>query len=170
MELNHRLAEFASCQSDAGPENWATTYRQMALYDLAADVELGFFLAYYRNLTIPGIATSLHENGEIVERPMKRSYDTAIVTYELITNGLNSDRHVIRLLNHAHRHVPGNPDDFLHVPPHPARRPHPLGPHTCMAGADAGGGNRSNPFLPRARRPHEHRRHPRNIPGRGGVL
>ncbi|MBP2412032.1 hypothetical protein JOF48_000831 [Arthrobacter stackebrandtii] len=48
---------------------------------------------------------------------MKRSYDTAVVTYELITSGLNSDRgrHMIRLRNHAHRHVPGSQDDFLYV-------------------------------------------------------
>lgn len=48
---------------------------------------------------------------------MKRSYDTAIVTYELITCGLNSarGRQMIRLLNHAHRHVPGSQDDFRYV-------------------------------------------------------
>lgn len=48
---------------------------------------------------------------------MNRTYDTAIVTYELITSDLTSDRgrHMIRLLNHAHRHVPGSQDDFLYV-------------------------------------------------------
>ena len=89
----------------------------MVLFDLAADVELGFFLAYYRNFAVPSIAATLQRNGEITQRPMKRSYDTAFVTYELICNGLNSDRvrHMIRLLNHVHRHVPGNNDDFLYV-------------------------------------------------------
>lgn len=117
MRLHGSLAESARRQTEAAPEGWEATYRQMVLYDLAADIELGFFLAYYRDFAIPSIAATLHHNGEIIERPMKRSYDTAIVTYELITSGLNSDRgrHMIRLLNHVHRHVPGSQDDFLYV-------------------------------------------------------
>jgi len=89
----------------------------MALFDLAADMELGFFLSYYRNFAIPSIAATLHANGEIQQRPMKRSYDTAIVIYELIATGLDSDRgrEMISLLNHVHRNVPGSKDDFLYV-------------------------------------------------------
>lgn len=52
----------------------------MVLYDLAADIELGFFLVYYRNFAIPSIAATPQLNDEIIEHPMKRSYDTAIVT------------------------------------------------------------------------------------------
>ncbi|WP_052136991.1 oxygenase MpaB family protein [Arthrobacter sp. PAMC 25486] len=115
--MNPSLTASARHQSAAAAANWEATYRQMVLYDLAADIELGFFLAYYRNFAVPTIAATLHHNGEIIERPMKRSYDTAIVTYELVTCGSNSDRgrHMIRLLNHAHRHVPGSQDDFLYV-------------------------------------------------------
>ena len=117
MRTAPSLTDSARHQTKAASEDWESTYRQMVLYDLATDMELGFFLAYYRNFAIPSIAASLRHNGEIIERPMKRSYDTAIITYELITSGLNSDRgrHMIRLLNHAHRHVPGSQDDFLYV-------------------------------------------------------
>ena len=117
MRLHASLAESTRRQAAAAPEDWEATYRQMVLYDLADDIELGFFLAYYRNFAIPSIAASLQRNGEITARPMKRSYDTAIVTYELIASGLNSDRgrHMIRLLNHVHRQVPGSQDDFLYV-------------------------------------------------------
>ncbi|MET4004282.1 hypothetical protein ABIB48_003020 [Arthrobacter sp. UYCu511] len=117
MQMHSSLAESARQQTEAVPEDWEATYRQMVLYDLAADIELGFFLAYYRNFAIPRIAATLQRNGEITQRPIKRSYDTAIVTYELICNGLDSDRgrHMIRLLNHVHRHVPGSNDDFLYV-------------------------------------------------------
>ncbi|MEV4989999.1 oxygenase MpaB family protein [Pseudarthrobacter sp. LMD1-1-1.1] len=89
----------------------------MVLYHLAADMELGFFLSYYRNFAIPSIAATLYRNGEIQERPMKRSYDTAIVIYELIASGLDSDRgqHMVALLNRAHRNVPGSQDDYLYV-------------------------------------------------------
>ncbi len=115
--INSRLAESARRQTEAAPEDWEATFRQMVLFDLSGDIELGFFLAYYRNFAVPSIAETLTQNGEIIERPMKRSYDTAIVTYELITSGLNSDRgrHIIRLLNHAHSHVPGSHADFLYV-------------------------------------------------------
>lgn len=89
----------------------------MVLFDLAADMELGFFLSYYRNFAIPGIAAPLYTNAEIQQRPVKRSYDTAIVIYELIANGLDSDRGqaMVELLNRVHRNVPGSKDDFLYV-------------------------------------------------------
>ncbi|MFC8304839.1 oxygenase MpaB family protein [Specibacter sp. NPDC057265] len=117
MHPTSSLAESERRQADAAPDDWEAPYRQMVLHDLAADIELGFFLAYYRNFAIPSIAATLQRNGEITQRPVKRSYDTAIVTYELICNGLDSERgrHMIRLLNHVHRHVPGNNDDFLYV-------------------------------------------------------
>ncbi|MFC8304867.1 oxygenase MpaB family protein [Specibacter sp. NPDC057265] len=117
MRIHEGLYESIRRQTEAASENWESTYRQMVLYDLAADIELGFFLAYYRNFAIPSIAATLQRNGEITQRPVKRSYDTAIVTYELISNGLDSERgrRMIRLLNHVHRHVPGSQDDFLYV-------------------------------------------------------
>jgi len=89
----------------------------MVLFDLAADMELGFFLSYYRNFAVPSIAAILSENGEIPHRPMKRSFDTAIVIYELISNGFDSDRGrgMVSLLNRVHRNVPGTRDDFLYV-------------------------------------------------------
>lgn len=111
------LTRSARHQTEAATDGWEATYRQMVLYDLAADIELDFFFAYYRNFAVPSLAATLHQNGEITERPMKRSYDTAVVTYELISCGLNSDRgrHMIRLVNHVHRNVPGSQDDFLYV-------------------------------------------------------
>ncbi|WP_256127718.1 oxygenase MpaB family protein [Arthrobacter sp. SDTb3-6] len=89
----------------------------MVMFDLAKDMELGNFLSYYRNFAVPRLANTLARNGEIVARPMKRSYDTAIVIYELIANGLDSPRgqEMIALLNRVHRYVPGTPDDFRYV-------------------------------------------------------
>lgn len=117
MTIHPSLAASLHRQRSADPNDWEVTFRQMALYDLAADMELGFFLAYYRNFAIPSIAATLHKNGEIQQRPMKRSYDTAIVVYELIATGLDSERgqEMIALLNHVHRNVPGSKDDFLYV-------------------------------------------------------
>ncbi|MFH5877282.1 oxygenase MpaB family protein [Arthrobacter sp. NA-172] len=117
MNINATLAASLERQETASEEAWETTFRQMALFDLAVDMEVGFFLSYYRNFAIPSIATTLHTNAEIQQRPMKRSYDTAIVIYELIANGLESDRGkaMVELLNHVHRNVPGSKDDFLYV-------------------------------------------------------
>ncbi len=117
MNINAILAASLGRQDTAREEAWESTFRQMVLFDLAADMELGFFLCYYRNFAIPSIAATLHMNAEIQQRPMKRSYDTAIVIYELIANGLDSDRGkaMVELLNLVHRNVPGSKDDFLYV-------------------------------------------------------
>lgn len=117
MKIHPTLADSLRRQESPSPTDWETTFRTMVLYDLAADMELGFFLSYYRNFAVPSIAATLHANGEIQQRPMKRSYDTAIVIYELIASGLDSDRgrHTVALLNRAHRNVPGSPDDYLYV-------------------------------------------------------
>lgn len=117
MNIHATLAASLQHQETASPDDWEATFRQMALFDLAADMELGFFLSYYRNFAIPSIAATLHTNAEIQQRPMKRSYDTAIVIYELIATGLDSDRgkEMTALLNRVHRNVPGSKDDFLYV-------------------------------------------------------
>lgn len=117
MRIHPTLAASLRHQADAGSENWEATFRQMVLFDLASDMELGFFLSYYRNFAIPGIAATLHSNAEIQQHPMKRSYDTGIVIYELISNGLDSARgqEMVALLNRVHRNVPGSKDDFLYV-------------------------------------------------------
>jgi hypothetical protein len=117
LSIHASLADSLHRQESANPDDWEATFPTMVLFDLAADMELGFFLSYYRNFAIPGIAATLHTNGEIQQRPMKRSYDTAIVIYELIASGLDSDRgrEMISLLNHVHRNVPGSKDDFLYV-------------------------------------------------------
>ncbi|MFE4837393.1 oxygenase MpaB family protein [Arthrobacter sp. NPDC056691] len=117
MNLHETLAASLRRQENAQPQEWEATFRNMALFDLAADTELGFFLSYYRNFAIPSIASTLHSNAEIQQRPMKRSYDTAIVIYELIATGLDSERgrEMVALLNRVHRNVPGSKDDFLYV-------------------------------------------------------
>lgn len=117
MKLHPTLADSLRRQESPSPNDWEATFRTMVLYDLAADMELGFFLSYYRNFAIPSIAATLYGNGEIQERPMKRSYDTAIVIYELIAGGIDSHRgqQMVALLNRAHRNVPGSSEDYLYV-------------------------------------------------------
>lgn len=92
-------------------------YRQFVLFDLAEDMDLGFFLAYYRNFSVPSLAKALEATGEIRSRPQKRSYDTAIVIYEIIAGGLDSERGaaMVALLRNVHKGVPGSNADFVYV-------------------------------------------------------
>ena len=115
--MHNSLIESLHAQQSASPDDWEHTFRQMVMFDLAKDMELGNFLSYYRNFAVPQLAETLVGNGEIIEHPIKRSYDTAIVIYELIANGLDSPRgqEMVALLNRVHRYVPGKPEDFRYV-------------------------------------------------------
>ncbi|WP_255771198.1 oxygenase MpaB family protein [Pseudarthrobacter sulfonivorans] len=117
LRLHPSLVHSLDRQLARGPDDWEQTFRQMALFDLAEDIQFGFFLAYYRNFAIPSGAATLVGNGEIPARPMKRSIDTGLVIYELIASGLDSERgrKMVELLNRVHRHVPGSQEDFLYV-------------------------------------------------------
>ncbi len=43
--IHPSLTESTRHQTEAATYDWEVTYRQMVLFDLAADIELGFFLA-----------------------------------------------------------------------------------------------------------------------------
>lgn len=92
-------------------------YRNMVQYDFQKEFHSGFFVSYYRNFTIPSTAKTLAERGEMKDRPMKRSYDTAIVIHEIITSGFDSERGqaMIQLLRRVHKGVPGTSEDFMYV-------------------------------------------------------
>ncbi|GAB3564774.1 hypothetical protein GCM10027405_21240 [Arthrobacter alkaliphilus] len=92
-------------------------YRNMVLYDFQKEFHSGFFVSYYRNFTIPSTARTLAARGEMKHRPMKRSYDTAIVIHEIITGGFDSDRGqaMVDLLRRVHTGVPGTSEDFMYV-------------------------------------------------------
>jgi len=117
MRLHKSHVQNLERQQARRPEEWEETFRQMVLFDLAEDMQLGFLLAYYRTFAVPSGSETLVRNGEIPARPMKRTVDTGIVIYELIANGLDSERgrSMTALLNRVHQHVPGSRDDFLYV-------------------------------------------------------
>ncbi|HEY1213233.1 MAG TPA: oxygenase MpaB family protein [Bryobacteraceae bacterium] len=95
----------------------AATYRRAVMFDLAEEFEIGFFLSYYRNFSIPHIAQVLALTGEVHARPSKRSMDTAIVMYELIEDGFDGARGqaMVDLLNRVHKGIRGTNEDFLYV-------------------------------------------------------
>jgi len=95
----------------------SAAYRRAVMFDLAEEFEVGFFLSYYRNFSIPHIAQALALTGEVHARPSKRSMDTAIVMYELIEDGFDGARGqaMVDLLNRVHKGVKGTNEDFLYV-------------------------------------------------------
>ncbi|MFT2815731.1 oxygenase MpaB family protein [Leifsonia sp. A12D58] len=78
---------------------------------------MGFLLAYYRSFGVPRISDVLVGSGEVTGRPKKRASDTGIVIYEIIANGIESERgeQMVELLRRVHRSVPGTGDDFLYI-------------------------------------------------------
>ncbi len=92
-------------------------YRQMALYDMAFEVQFGLEMSFVRTLAVPSIAKVLMGTGEILARPLKRSLDTALMMYELIDSGPDGPRGraVIRMINQMHRAVPITEDQYSYV-------------------------------------------------------
>jgi hypothetical protein len=97
--------------------DWLRIYQSVALQEFPSDMRIGLNLAFYRTFAVPGIAHLLDHTGEMAARPAKRSYDTALVIYELITAGFDSERgrKMSRLLNHAHKPWPITDEDYLYV-------------------------------------------------------
>jgi hypothetical protein len=93
------------------------TYRNVALYELPWEIEIGLRLAFYHTLAIPRIARLLAKSGETKERPLKRGIDTALLLYELIDSGTDSSpgREVLRVLNRVHRGWGIEPEDYEYV-------------------------------------------------------
>lgn len=89
----------------------------MALVNFDSEMRVGFLLAYYRSFGVPHISDVLVGSGEVTGRPKKRASDTGIVIYEIIANGIDSERgeRMIELLRRVHRNVPGTGDDFLYI-------------------------------------------------------
>jgi hypothetical protein len=94
-----------------------SVYRNVALFELWWEVEIGLRLAFYHTLAMPRIAQVLAKSGETRERPLKRAIDTALLIYELIDSGIDSPAggEVIRVLNRIHRHWQIDQEDYEYV-------------------------------------------------------
>ena len=92
-------------------------YRQMALYDMAFEVQFGLELSFVRTFAVPSIAKLLAGTGEIAARPLKRSLDTALLMYEIVDSGPDGPRGraVIKMVNQMHRKVPITEDQYSYV-------------------------------------------------------
>ena len=98
-------------------DDWFSRYRRAVLETRPFDFRMGFFLAYFRSFAVPESASILVTSGEIPHHPFKRTADTAIVVYEIIWGGFDSERGraALGILNRAHKHVSAPNEDFLYV-------------------------------------------------------
>lgn len=115
--IHHTRREQHQAVQNADPELWEVTFRELALVTFDAEMRVGFLLAYYRSFGVPHISDVLLDSGEVTGRPKKRASDTGIVIYEIIANGIDSERgqRMIELLRRVHQNVPGTGDDFLYI-------------------------------------------------------
>jgi hypothetical protein len=109
---NMRAVQSLDPQSD-----YLQIYQNMALYDFADDMRYGLNMAFYRTFAVPRIAELLARTGEVKREPAKRSYDTALVIYELIAAGFDDarGREMVKLLNRVHHGWNIAQEDFLYV-------------------------------------------------------
>src|SRR3954451_19117376 len=99
------------------PTDYLTVYQLTMLYDFPKDARVGLNLAFYRTFAIPRIANLLVQTGEMLGHPAKRSYDTGLVMYELISHGFNAPRgrEMVKLLNRVHHRWPILEEDYRYV-------------------------------------------------------
>ena len=92
-------------------------YRQMALYDMAFEVQFGLEMSFVRTFAVPSIAKVLAGTGEIAARPLKRSLDTGLMMYELIDAGTEAPRarEVVRMVNQMHKRLPISDGQYNYV-------------------------------------------------------
>lgn len=90
--------------ADAG--NWEQVYRQHVLWEFPSEVRMGFQLAFLRPFCDPQMAAVLVRAGRITGNAKTRAYDTGIVIYEIIADGLDGERaqRMIRHMNRQHGH------------------------------------------------------------------
>ena len=92
-------------------------YRRLALHEFGLQMQMGLHLAFYRTFSTPRIAEVLGVTGHMDAQPHKRAYDTGLVMYELIADGLGGDRgrKMVSLLNRVHQPWPILDEDFTYV-------------------------------------------------------
>ena len=98
-------------------DDYLQIYQLTALYDFGDDMRYGLNLAFYRTFAVPRIAGLLAHTGVTAKQPVKRSYDTALVMYELICAGFEDQRgrEMVELLNRVHSKWKIAEEDFLYV-------------------------------------------------------
>lgn len=97
--------------------NYFEIFRFMATRDLGWEHRSGLNLAFYRIFAVPHMAKLLVHTGHIQAAPIKRTYDTGLLMYDLSYHGPEHPRgrEVIRKINAMHRRWDIANEDHLYV-------------------------------------------------------
>lgn len=85
--------------------DWEELYRRVMLSEFPRAAQMGWQLAFLRPFAVPRMAQVLVDSGHLVHDPLKRTYDTGLIIYELVHGGCDSPRgrQMISVMNRAHR-------------------------------------------------------------------
>lgn len=88
----------------AQTQQWEQLYRLIMLEEAPSQAQMGWQMAFLRPFCIPRMANVLAA-GSMVQNPLKRTYDTGLMIYELVHQGIDSPtgRTMIGAINRAHR-------------------------------------------------------------------
>lgn len=114
MSRRQRARQIATLDPRA---EYHEVFKFMATQDLAWEHRFGLNLAFYRIFAVPRMAKLLVHTGEIEQRPVKRTYDTGLLMYDLSFYGPEHPRgrEMIRKLNRMHRRWQIGNEDYLYV-------------------------------------------------------
>lgn len=86
-------------------------------YEFPWDFERSLEFALFRTYAVPSISTLLCQTGEFLNRPRKRYDDTQLILYEILEQGMDSERGRAALtrMNQMHNRFNISNDDFLYV-------------------------------------------------------
>lgn len=96
---------------------WEDYYRRLTLWEFPREARMGWQLAFLRPFAVPRMAEILVEAGHLVHNPLKRAYDTGLIIYELVHDGIDGPRgrQMIRIMNQAHHGRAIDPQDMTYV-------------------------------------------------------
>lgn len=118
MQLHEeRIRRFADLAALDPDRDWHEIYKRLTLLELPAEARFGFQLAFYRPLAVPRMAVLLHRTGHMQFDTTRRAYDTALVMYEIIYGGVESERgqKMIKLMNRLHDRPDIHTEDMTYL-------------------------------------------------------
>ena len=92
-------------------------YDHLMFVDTAATMAAGLNLAFYRSFTAPRIAGLLGKTRVIIDQPVQRASDTAVLVWEMVMHGFEHERGraALRRMNQIHAAFAIPEEDFLYV-------------------------------------------------------
>ncbi len=98
-------------------EQQRVIYGELLFETASSTMALGLNLAFYRSFAAPRIARRLAQTRVILDQPVQRASDTAVLVWEMVMNGFEQERGraALRRMNHIHQGFSIPPEDFAYV-------------------------------------------------------